>query len=119
MAYVRSAAKRHGKQNRIEGRVNEGALAVVVEDLVSTGGSSLEAVRCLRESGVTIAAVLAIFSYELPVAATAFAAAEVPLETLTSFSTLVKVAEKDGQLDAPSVERLRIWHRGLSRMPSP
>lgn len=111
MAYVRSAAKAHGRHNQIEGRVRAGQSAVVVEDLVSTGGSALSAVEAVREAGVTVEAVLAIFTYELDAAAARFAAADVPLAPLTGYRTLLEVAEARGALTADALHALRAWRR--------
>lgn len=109
MAYVRSSAKGHGQGARIEGVLEAGDHAVVVEDLISTGGSALDAVASLREVGVQVPAVLAIFSYELDAAKTAFRAAEVPRHVLTTFSTLIDVAHERGDLSTEEREVLRDW----------
>jgi orotate phosphoribosyltransferase len=109
LAYVRSAAKRHGQRNRIEGVVEEGDTVVVIEDLISTGQSALSAVEALREKGAVVRAVLAIFSYELDRAATAFRDAEVPLYALTGFSTLLDVAITQDDLSRDQVQALRTW----------
>jgi len=109
MAYVRSSAKAHGRQNQIEGRVTAGQTAVVIEDLVSTGGSALDAVEAVREAGATVLAVLAIFTYELDAAAERFAAADVPLRTLTQYSTLLDAAEARGELTPEALRTLRDW----------
>ncbi|MBT8399958.1 MAG: orotate phosphoribosyltransferase, partial [Rhodothermia bacterium] len=92
MAYVRSSKKSHGRENLIEGKIIPGSQAVVVEDLVSTGGSSLNAVGAVRASGATVDLVLAIFSYNLPGLDAAFHEAGVRLVPLTTFGTLVDVA---------------------------
>lgn len=111
MAYVRSAAKGHGRRNQIEGRLPEGASVVIIEDLVSTGGSALNAVEAVRAAGATVEAVLAIFTYELDAAARRFAAADVPLYTLTQYGTLLDVAQSRGALSAADAETLRTWRR--------
>ena len=111
MAYVRSKPKAHGRGNQIEGRVESGQGVVLVEDLVSTGGSSLEAVEALRQAGTEVAAVVAIFSYGLAVAAEAFAAADVPLHTLTTYPVLLDVASETGTIDRGSIETLRTWQQ--------
>lgn len=111
MAYVRSSAKGHGRENRIEGLVKEGQSVVVIEDLISTGGSALGAVDALQAAGADVSAVLAIFTYELEVAVQAFDDTAVPLYTLTTFSTLLDVAEKGGRLGASHVQVLRDWRR--------
>ncbi len=111
LVYVRSAAKAHGKGNRVEGRVRPGERVVVVEDLISTGGSAVEAVEALREAGAEPVAVLAIFSYGFGRAAERFAAAGVRSATLTNFATLLRVAERIGVLDFDAIESLRRWQR--------
>ncbi len=111
MAYVRSKAKGHGRENRIEGRVEKGQRAVLVEDLVSTGGSALGAVEALRTAGAEVAAVVAIFSYGLGEAERRFTEAGVKLRTLTDFEALLAVAEAEERLPANAVETLRAWRR--------
>jgi orotate phosphoribosyltransferase len=110
MAYVRGAAKGHGRENRIEGRVAAGDAVVLVEDLVSTGGSALDAVAALREAGAAVAAVVAIFSYGFDAAHARFADAGVPLHVLTTFPTLVDVAADAGALDPDARRTLARWH---------
>lgn len=109
MAYVRSERKGHGRKNQIEGRVAEGQRVVVIEDLISTGGSALEAVRALRDAGAVVPAVLAIFTYELDAAQHAFADADVSLTTLTTFSVLRDVARETGRLSDDAVHTLDEW----------
>jgi len=109
MVYVRSSAKEHGRQARIEGGLKAGEKGVVVEDLISTGGSALDAVEALRCAGVTVQAVLAIFSYELDAAATAFQEAGVPRHVLTTFPVLVEVAHERGDLSEADLDALRAW----------
>jgi len=91
-AYVRSGRKDHGLANQIEGKVEAGQQAVVVEDLVSTGKSSLDAVEALKEAGCRVMGMVAIFTYNLPVSEKGFAAAGCPLYTLTDYDTLVEKA---------------------------
>jgi orotate phosphoribosyltransferase len=109
MAYVRSSAKGHGKGARIEGVVEPGDQVVVLEDLISTGGSALDAVAAVRETGATVRAVLAIFSYELEEAAAAFRAADVPRHVLTTFSDLIALAHERGDLSAEALGVLKAW----------
>ena len=111
MAYVRTKPKAHGRGNQIEGGDCAGRRVVVIEDLVSTGGSSVKVVEVLRAAGAEVAAVLAIFSYGLPAAADAFARADVPLHTLTTFAALLAVAEAQGTLSPAALATLRRWHR--------
>ncbi len=111
MTYVRSGAKGHGRENRIEGGLEEGQRVVVVEDLVSTGGSALDAVEALRGAGAEVAGVAALFSYGLPAAEERFAAAGVPLRTLTTFEALLDVAARQQRLDEGALHLLRTWQR--------
>lgn len=109
MAYVRGAAKKHGRQNKIEGRVPAGSRAVVVEDLVSTGGSVLDVVEALQAQDVVVEGVVAIFSYGLKEADQRFKKAGLSCQTLTSFDTLLTVAKERGDLKAEDVETLQKW----------
>lgn len=108
-AYVRAKAKAHGRQNLIEGQLPAGAKVLVVEDLISTGGSSLQAVQALRDSGVQVLATLAIFTYGFEQAAAAFAAANCPLITLTSYEQLLEQALKDEYISTESLSLLKKW----------
>ena len=108
-SYVRGAAKGHGRQNRIEGRVAAGQRVVLVEDLVSTGGSVLSAAEALREAGAEVVAVLAVFSYGFAEADRTFDAAGVPLVTLTDFAALARAAQETGTLGPDAWAVLRDW----------
>ncbi|MEM6647563.1 MAG: orotate phosphoribosyltransferase [Bacteroidota bacterium] len=110
MAYVRSAAKGHGRGNRIEGVVQPGQHVVVVEDLISTGKSSLSVVEALREVGAEVLGLLAIFTYGLPEATEAFASLGVPFETISSFPVLLELAHDEDALTASQVASLEAWH---------
>ena len=107
--YVRSEEKKHGLTNQIEGEIHSGQTVVVVEDLVSTGKSSLIAVRALREKGCHVKGMVAIFSYNLDVAAKNFAEAEVELHTLTNYDTLIKVACEQQYVMDKDLESLKTW----------
>jgi orotate phosphoribosyltransferase len=109
LCYVRATAKAHGRQNRVEGRVEPGQRVVVVEDLVSTGGSVLAAAEALRDAGAMPVAALAVFSYGLPEADRAFSEAGLRLDTLTTFDTLVRVGAADGAMSPQAVESLSAW----------
>ncbi len=109
MAYVRSSAKEHGTGARIEGRVEAGDEVVVLEDLISTGGSALDAVAALREAGATVTAVLAIFSYQLDTAEAAFREAGVARHVLTNFATLIDVAHEHSGLSDADLAALKTW----------
>ena len=110
-AYVRSKAKDHGLGNQIEGDLPEGCNVVVVEDLISTGGSSLKAVQALRDAGFNVLGMVAIFSYQFPEAEEAFRKADVPLITATNYTELVEVAHAQGLFGAPEMELLSAWRR--------
>lgn len=109
MCYVRSKAKDHGMGNLIEGTLPEGAKVVVVEDLISTGGSSLKAVAALREAGFEILGMVASYTYGFPVAAEAFRAADVELTTLTDYEAVVKAALASGYIEEKHVPMLAEW----------
>ena len=110
MAYVRSEAKEHGQGRRIEGaRLESGDDVVVVEDLISTGGSALDAVSALRDAGATVRAVLALFSYGLDAADAAFRDAEVACYVLTTFPVLLGVAHRQHGLSDEARDLLEEW----------
>lgn len=104
--YVRSKAKDHGMGNLIEGELEKGTKVVVVEDLISTGGSSLKAVAALREAGYEVVGMVASYTYGFPVAAEAFAEAGVQLETLTDYDHVVAEALATGYIAESDVEVL-------------
>ena len=109
LAYVRSSAKSHGRGNRIEGRLTPKQRVIVVEDLISTGGSSLDAVAALRDAGVVVVATIAIFTYGFTAAGDRFAEANCPLATLTDYPTLITEAEVSGYVNAEQLEALKDW----------
>lgn len=109
MIYIRDKAKGHGKQNQIEGRVAPGQKVVVIEDLISTGGSSLKAALAVREAGAAVSAVLAIFSYQFPQAGQAFTDAGMPLATLSNYSALIEVAAERGIVREEDIASLQAW----------
>lgn len=113
MAYVRDSKKKHGKTNQIEGLVKAGDKVIVIEDLISTGISSIGAAQALREVGAEVLAIIAIFSYNLPKAIAAFKQAELPLATLTNYDALVYTALTKGNLTHEEVERLKAWRDAL------
>lgn len=112
--YVRSGAKEHGLGNQIEGYFEEGQKVVVVEDLISTGGSSLSAVRALREAGCDVLGMTAIFTYEFRKAADAFASENCILHTLGNYSTLVEAAADSGYISQSDLETLKKWREDPS-----
>ena len=114
LAYVRSSAKAHGKGNQIEGRVEAGQRVVIVEDLVSTGGSALAAAEAVRAAGAEPVAVVAVFSYGLDAAQDAFREAGVPLHVLTTYDQLAEVAAETGALAPEHLAVLQAWRRDPS-----
>ncbi|SDU80486.1 orotate phosphoribosyltransferase [Arcanobacterium phocae] len=109
MGYVRSSAKDHGRTNRIEGRLEPGANVVVVEDLISTGGSVIETVRALQDAGANVLGIVAIFSYGMQAAQTAMQEANIELTTLTNFDSAIELAEKIGLISSADLPRLRAF----------
>ena len=107
--YVRPKAKDHGMQNLIEGHVATGAKVVVVEDLISTGGSSLKAVAALRQAGCEVFGMVASYTYGFPVAEEAFAQAGVELTTLTDYEAVASVAAATGYIRPEDLETLAEW----------
>ncbi len=106
MGYVRSGAKDHGRQNQIEGRLEAGQKVVVVEDLISTGGSVLEVVNVLREAGAEVLGVVSIFTYGMKKGLERMAAADVINHSLTDFDTIAAVAAEEGYIRPEDVARL-------------
>lgn len=109
--YVRSKAKDHGMGNLIEGELPAGTKVVVVEDLISTGGSSLKAVEALRAAGYEVVGMVASYTYGFPVAAKAFADAGVELQTLTDYDHVVEQALATGYIAEADVELLHEWRK--------
>jgi orotate phosphoribosyltransferase len=107
--YVRSAPKGHGLENLIEGDYGAGQKVVVIEDLISTGGSSLAAVRALRDAGLDVRGMAAIFTYGFEDAARNFSDAGVVLDTLSDYPTLIALAERQGYVKPEDVETLKKW----------
>ncbi len=110
-AYIRSKAKDHGMQNLIEGELPKGAKVVVVEDLVSTGGSSLKAVEALRAAGFEVVGMVASYTYGFPVAEQAFTDAKVRLCTLTDYEHVVETALETGYISNSDVNLLNEWRK--------
>jgi orotate phosphoribosyltransferase len=107
--YVRDKPKSHGRQNQIEGILTEGARVLVIEDLISTGGSSLKAVEAVREAGGEVIGVLAIFSYGFEKANTVFEQAHCRFDTLSNYDTLVAQAIEKQYIKADDLETLKQW----------
>ncbi len=106
MGYVRSGAKDHGRQNQIEGRLEPGQKVVVVEDLISTGGSVLEVVEVLRAAGAQVLGIVSIFTYGMKKGLERLAAADVRNVSLTNFDVIADEAAKQGYIRAEDVARL-------------
>lgn len=107
--YVRSAPKDHGLENLIEGDIKPGSKVVVIEDLVSTGRSSLKAVEAVRNAGAEVLGMLALFTYEFPVAREHFEAAGVELHTLSNYSALLEAALGTRFINENDIETLQQW----------
>ena len=106
MGYVRSGAKDHGRQNQIEGRLDKGAKVVVVEDLISTGGSVIEVVDVLRNAGADVLGIVSIFTYGMKKGLERLNNANVKNVSLTDFDTVVEVAAEEGYIEEEDVNRL-------------
>ncbi|MBO5692534.1 MAG: orotate phosphoribosyltransferase [Tidjanibacter sp.] len=107
MGYVRGSAKDHGRGNRIEGRLEKGAKVVVIEDLISTGGSCIDVVEALREAGAEVLGVVSIFTYGMKKGLERLAAANVVNYSLSNFDTLVSVAVEEGYIAPADEARLK------------
>ncbi len=106
MGYVRSGAKDHGRQNQIEGKLEAGQKVVVVEDLISTGGSVIEVVNVLREAGAEVLGVVSIFTYGMQKGIDRLAAADVKNISLTNFDVIANVAAEEGYIKEEDIKRL-------------
>jgi len=109
--YVRSKAKDHGMGNLIEGTLPQGSKVVVVEDLISTGGSSLKAVEALRAAGFEVVGMVAAYTYGFPIAEQAFQNAGVKLLTLTNYEAVVSAAIESGYISASQLPTLNEWRK--------
>ena len=106
MGYVRSGAKDHGRKNQIEGKLEKGQKVVVVEDLISTGGSVIEVVNVLREAGAEVLGIVSIFTYGMKKGLDRLAEAEVKNVSLTNFDAIAEIAAQEGYIAETDVERL-------------
>ncbi len=106
MGYVRSGAKDHGRQNQIEGKLEKGQKVVVVEDLISTGGSVIEVVNVLREAGAEVLGIVSIFTYGMKKGLDRLAEANVKNISLTNFDTIAEVAAEEGYIKTEDIKRL-------------
>lgn len=113
--YVRSSPKGHGLENLVEGKLLPGQKVVVIEDLISTGGSSLKAVEAIRNNGAEVLGMVAIFSYGFQLADQQFEEKKVKLRTLSNYKTLIKVAVDTGYVTSEEVETLEQWRQNPSQ----
>ena len=111
MGYVRSGNKDHGRQNRIEGKLEAGQKVVVIEDLVSTGGSSLKAVQAIRNAGCEVVGMAAIFTYQFPIATEKFEEANVKLVTIGNYSSMLEAAVKINYIKESDIAALEEWRK--------
>ncbi len=114
MGYVRSGAKDHGRQNQIEGRLEKGQKVVVVEDLISTGGSCIEVVNVLREAGADVLGIVSIFTYGMQKGIDRLKEANVQNVSLTSFDVIAKTAAEEGYIKPEDVQRLNAFRNNPS-----
>jgi orotate phosphoribosyltransferase len=109
MGYVRSGAKDHGRGNQIEGRLEPGQKVVVVEDLISTGGSCIETVKVLRDAGACVLGVISIMTYGMKKGIDRMAEAEIEWTSLTDFDTVIEVAAEQNYISAEAIDRLKAF----------
>ncbi len=114
MCYVRSKAKGHGKGNQIEGSVTEKQKVVVVEDLISTGGSAITAVEALRAAGCKVLGIVSIFTYDLALGKSKLSEANIKSHSLCDYDTLVEVAAKEGYVTEQDINKLKMWREDPS-----
>ncbi|MEL7120716.1 MAG: orotate phosphoribosyltransferase [Bacteroidota bacterium] len=109
--YVRSKAKAHGRQNQIEGQIQGTPNVLVIEDLISTGGSSLAAVEALRAANCNVIATLAIFTYGFDQSVKAFQEANCPLDTLSNYNALIEIAQAERIIESDQIDLLKQWRQ--------
>lgn len=107
--YIRSSAKEHGMGNQIEGVVQPGASVALIEDLISTGGSSLKAAEAVKAAGMQVRAIVSVFTYGFPQAEANFKAAKVESISLTDYSTLLQVAQENNYIAESDLQKLNAW----------
>ncbi|MEG0095440.1 MAG: phosphoribosyltransferase family protein, partial [Erysipelotrichaceae bacterium] len=111
MGYVRSSSKNHGKENKIEGKVEKDCKVVVVEDLISTGGSSKGVVEALRDANMEVLGVAAIFTYLLPAADAMYASIQCDFKTLSNYDVLVDIALAHDYIKENDLAKLKAWKK--------
>jgi orotate phosphoribosyltransferase len=116
--YVRPEAKSHGRQNQIEGQLEPNQTVVVIEDLISTGKSSLNAVKALKENGATIKGMIAIFTYGFEVAKENFLNEQIELHTLSNYDALIEKAAEQNQIKEDQMNTLISWRNNPSKWES-
>ncbi len=112
--YVRPEAKKHGRQNQVEGFLQKGQTVIVVEDLISTGGSSLMAVEALRNEGANVKGMAAIFTYGFPISEEKIAAAKLDVYTLSNYENLIEKAVEKKYVSEEELETLQSWNSNPS-----
>lgn len=118
MSYVRAKAKAYGLGNQIEGGIQKGESTVIIEDLISTGGSAISVVEALKFIGAEVNAVLSIFTYGFDKSIKRFEEANVPIFTLTDYATLIDVASKNDYVDEADLETLGEWRKSPETWPN-
>lgn len=118
LAYVRAKAKAHGMGNQIEGGVDEGQSTVIIEDLISTGGSAISVIDALQIIGAEVKSVISIFSYGFDQANNKFSKFDIPVYTLTDYSTLIDVALEIGKVKESDLELLNRWRSKPEKWPN-
>jgi len=113
--YIRSSAKGHGLENLIEGYYEPGQKFVIIEDLISTGGSSLNAFNALRNAGCEVLGMLAIFTYGFPASVDNFLQAKCTLDTLSNYETLIETASETGYISDSEIDTLKEWRKAPDR----
>ena len=109
--YVRPDAKKHGLGNKVEGYFEKGQTVVVIEDLISTGGSSIKAVEALREAGTEVLGLIAIFTYGFDLATDNFAKANCQWDTLSNYESMIEIAHTSGYINEGEIEALKQWRK--------
>ena len=112
--YVRPEAKKHGRKNQIEGKIEKGKKVMVIEDLISTGKSSIGAIRALKSHGLTVIGMVAIFTYEFSISEENINNENLKLKTLSNYSTLLKIAQKTEYISEADCKILEKWNHAPS-----
>ncbi|MGY0692325.1 orotate phosphoribosyltransferase [Virgibacillus sp. FSP13] len=113
MVYVRSKPKGHGKGNQIEGQLDIGQHVILIEDLISTGGSSIEAAKALQQEGANVLGVFAIFTYGLTKSKEQFSEAKLPYQTITDYDEILKLLIEDESINDEDYQNLKAWRNSL------